>query len=207
MKNPELSDEEFLYYLELEEVWKKSLPKLTNKEWLEVFPEAIEIIPEKIKEWTELRNDLKKRLKDKLISVKKASQNEFDYWFWREWFKSTILEKIVEAEKHISRLKDLLPKSKIKPPTNKLDKSEIDKARNIPIVNVVTRDSDLVKRGKNYFAICPFHKEKTPSFCIYPESNRFVCYGCNQKGDVIDYIMLTNNLNFREAVLWLLERY
>ena len=53
---------------------------------------------------------------------------------------------------------------------------------------------------RQIFASCPFHNEKTPSFCIYLEDNRFYCYGCHCHGDAIEFLMKLKGINFRDAV-------
>lgn len=65
---------------------------------------------------------------------------------------------------------------------------------------------NLRRRGKNLVGLCPFHNEKTPSFCVYPENNSFFCFGCNKGGDVITFIMGVENLDFTEAVRFLAQR-
>lgn len=65
---------------------------------------------------------------------------------------------------------------------------------------------NLRRRGKNLVGLCPFHNEKTPSFCVYPENNSFFCFGCNKGGDVIAFIMGVENLDFTEAVRFLAQR-
>ena len=62
---------------------------------------------------------------------------------------------------------------------------------------------ELRKSGKCYKARCPFHEDKTPSFYVYPDSNRFICYGCGEKGDAIDFIRKLKNLTFKEAKVYL----
>ena len=69
--------------------------------------------------------------------------------------------------------------------------SDIKLAREHPIRN-------LLKINTNNFALCPFHKEKTPSF--YTKNNFGYCFGCGYKGDVIDIAMKLNNWSFLEAV-------
>ena len=59
---------------------------------------------------------------------------------------------------------------------------------------------ELRKSGKAYKGHCPFHEDKNPSFYVYPDSNRFICFGCGEKGDVIDFIMKLYNLTFKEAL-------
>ncbi|HBQ26316.1 MAG TPA: hypothetical protein DD791_07980 [Syntrophomonas sp.] len=58
----------------------------------------------------------------------------------------------------------------------------------------------LVRRGNRLWTICPFHQEKTPSFCIDTSKKRFRCYGCNLRGDVIELYAQAHNLENREAI-------
>lgn len=76
----------------------------------------------------------------------------------------------------------------------------------VNIVDVARERVHLVKAGKNYKACCPFHQEKTPSFVVYPESNSFYCFGCNEGGGVIDFVMKIENVAFPEAVRMLAAR-
>lgn len=74
------------------------------------------------------------------------------------------------------------------------------------IVEVIGSYFPLKKSGANYFALCPFHKEKTPSFCVNPQKQIFYCFGCHKGGNVITFIMEYENLNFVEAVKKLADR-
>jgi len=56
----------------------------------------------------------------------------------------------------------------------------------INIMDVAPRYVDLRRQGGNYVGLCPFHSEKTPSFNVYADQNRFYCYGCREFGDVIN---------------------
>lgn len=58
----------------------------------------------------------------------------------------------------------------------------------------------LKKTGRTFKGLCPFHQEKTPSFIVFPESQNFHCFGCGKGGDIFTYFMLTENLEFREAL-------
>jgi DNA primase len=58
----------------------------------------------------------------------------------------------------------------------------------------------LKKKGSNYVGLCPFHKEKTPSFTVNPKTNLYHCFGCNAGGDVIGFICKKDGVSFREAV-------
>ncbi len=74
------------------------------------------------------------------------------------------------------------------------------------IVDVVNEYVRIEKKGKNYFGICPFHKEKTPSFSVEPSKQIFYCFGCGKGGNVIHFIMQIENLSFVDAVKFLAER-
>ncbi|MDR2074245.1 MAG: DNA primase [Oscillospiraceae bacterium] len=74
------------------------------------------------------------------------------------------------------------------------------------IVDVVSLYVNLKKQGKNYVGLCPFHTEKTGSFCVYPSSDSFYCFGCGAGGDVITFIRLVENLNYIESVQFLARR-
>ena len=58
----------------------------------------------------------------------------------------------------------------------------------------------LKKKGSNYVGLCPFHKEKTPSFTVNPKTNLYHCFGCNEGGDVIGFICKTDGIGFKEAI-------
>jgi DNA primase len=58
----------------------------------------------------------------------------------------------------------------------------------------------LKKRGRNYTACCPFHKERTPSFNVNPEMGVFKCFGCGAGGDAFKFLMLTEGLTYPEAI-------
>ncbi len=64
---------------------------------------------------------------------------------------------------------------------------------------IIGKDMPLTKRGNEYWAPCPFHKEKTSSFSIYKNNTKFKCFGCGATGSVIDYVMLTRSMTFQEA--------
>ncbi len=68
-----------------------------------------------------------------------------------------------------------------------------------PIDSVVSSRLELKKHGHRYDGLCPFHTEKTPSFQVYSEKGYYVCRGCDAHGDVIDFIMQYDGVDFKEA--------
>lgn len=74
------------------------------------------------------------------------------------------------------------------------------------IIEVVSSYVKLERKGRRYFGLCPFHNEKSPSFCIEPAKQFFYCFGCNKGGSVIQFIMGIEHLDFLEALKFLAER-
>ncbi len=68
------------------------------------------------------------------------------------------------------------------------------------IVAVVQDFVQLKRAGRNFKACCPFHKEKTPSFVVSPDRQTYHCFGCSVGGDVVDFLMRIDGLNFVEAI-------
>src|SRR6266481_3265219 len=74
------------------------------------------------------------------------------------------------------------------------------------IVDVIGAYVPLKRAGANFVALCPFHKEKTPSFNVNPHRQIFHCFGCHKGGDVFTFVKEYENLDFPEAVRRLAER-
>ena len=58
------------------------------------------------------------------------------------------------------------------------------------IVDVISGYVKLQKKGANYFGLCPFHNEKTPSFSVAPEKGFYYCFGCHASGNAIKFLMI-----------------
>src|SRR5437016_1505020 len=74
------------------------------------------------------------------------------------------------------------------------------------IIDVIGSYLPLKRAGANFVALCPFHKEKTPSFNVSPQRQIFHCFGCHKGGDVFRFIQDYENLTFAEAVRRLADR-
>ena len=74
------------------------------------------------------------------------------------------------------------------------------------IVEVIGACLPLKKNGANFTALCPFHKEKTPSFNVNSQKQIFHCFGCHKGGDVFTFIRDYENIGFLDAVRRLAER-
>ena len=75
------------------------------------------------------------------------------------------------------------------------------------IVDVIGRVVSLKRAGSNYKGICPFHKEKTPSFVVSEQKQIFTCFGCGATGNVISFVEKYYNLDFMDACYKLGEEY
>lgn len=74
------------------------------------------------------------------------------------------------------------------------------------IVDVISQYMYLKRSGRNYFGLCPFHNEKSPSFSVSPDKQIFHCFGCGVGGNVISFIMKIEGCGFVEAIQILAEK-
>lgn len=82
-----------------------------------------------------------------------------------------------------------------------MDQSRIDLARRrIALSQLIGKTVKLRRVSGALVGLCPFHREKTPSFYVYDTSAKFKCYGCGERGDALDWLMLTKGISFVQAV-------
>lgn len=74
------------------------------------------------------------------------------------------------------------------------------------IVDIISQYVHLKRSGRNYFGLCPFHNEKSPSFSVSPDKQIFHCFGCGVGGNVFTFLMKIEGISFVEAVQTLAER-
>ena len=74
------------------------------------------------------------------------------------------------------------------------------------IVDVISQYISLKRSGRNYFGLCPFHNEKSPSFSVSPDKQIFHCFGCGVGGNVISFISKIEGIGFKESIEVLAER-
>ena len=77
----------------------------------------------------------------------------------------------------------------------------------LDIVEVVSEQVILKKNGNHYWGLCPFHKEKTPSFSVNPQLGIYKCFGCGEGGDALSFIMKTKNLEFMDVIKDLAQKF
>src|SRR5882672_11144305 len=81
-----------------------------------------------------------------------------------------------------------------------------DLKRQADIVRVIQDYVQLKKKGTNWMACCPFHKEKTPSFSVSPAKEIFYCFGCHKGGSVFNFVMEMERVSFPEAIKLVAEK-
>ena len=141
---------------------------------------------------------LTRRNEARLGRIQKLTQHESP----EEWF--CLEHAAAEFEEHfyiyrwqrywLAILDNLDPQKITSHVTQTLD---IEGAKQFPIEQLFP--NQLRQYGGRYSGLCPFHLERTPSFFIFSD-NHFYCYGCNEKGDSIDFLMKLKGYDFKEAV-------
>ena len=90
----------------------------------------------------------------------------------------------------------------------RIPQDTIDSVRDTSdIVDVVSQYVDLKRRGVNFFGLCPFHSEKTPSFSVASSKQIYHCFGCGSGGNAFSFLMEYQKISFPEAVKILAEKY
>ena len=77
----------------------------------------------------------------------------------------------------------------------------------LDIVEVISEQVVLKKRGNNYWGLCPFHKDKNPSFCVTPHLGIYKCFSCGEAGDALKFIMKTRNMDFKDLIVELADKF
>ena len=77
----------------------------------------------------------------------------------------------------------------------------------LDIVEVVSEQVVLKKRGNNYWGLCPFHKDKNPSFCVTPHMGIYKCFSCDEAGDALKFLMKTRNVEFKDLIIELADKF
>ena len=123
-------------------------------------------------------------------------------YFWKSVHISPLREERKLIEQKLTRLRRQLRVIKGKPiPIGAITNDMIQAAKEIPIETIFNQK--FRQSGNKLFGLCPFHKEKTGSFCLYKNTNRCYCFGCGAKYNVIDAYIALHKCSFNEAILTL----
>ena len=74
------------------------------------------------------------------------------------------------------------------------------------IVDIIGERIPLEKKGKNFFGVCPFHDDSSPSLCVSREKQIYTCFSCHATGNVFSFMMDYEKMNFAEALHYLGEK-
>lgn len=89
-----------------------------------------------------------------------------------------------------------------------LQRDFIDKLRSlVPISEIIGKKVKLKQKGKDFIGLCPFHNEKTPSFTVNDQKGFYHCFGCQAHGDIISFVMNSEGLQYKEAILKIANQY
>ena len=77
----------------------------------------------------------------------------------------------------------------------------------LDIVEVISEQVVLKKRGNSFWGLCPFHKDKNPSFCVTPHLGIYKCFSCGEAGDALKFIMKTRNMEFKDLIVELADKF
>lgn len=200
-RNNQGSHEEFLIFAdELEQGWKQSLPRYTGREFVEIFSPPPEMVQAKLEDRWKERNARIEAIKNSLKKIYALETDDFSKWFGELMIKTFSLPNLEKCNRHIARLRRIL---NILHPQNLMrnnNQEAIENARKYPIYEIAKYRLLLRGCGNKFSSLCPFHEEKHASFYIYPETNTFHCFGCQENGDIINLTMHLYGVSFREAV-------
>ena len=83
----------------------------------------------------------------------------------------------------------------------KIDNNTLNEIRNnLDIVDIISSYLPLTSKGKNYFGVCPFHDDHSPSMSVSKEKQIYTCFSCGATGNVFKFIQDYENISFLEAV-------
>ncbi len=206
--NNEHDNEQLHEYLdEVEKGWRGLNPKFTPEFLREAFPEISQDASDILESLSQKRNELIYEIARRLEPY--AGRTDFDAIFVRECVKHFLVTELLQVESSIGLLERILNEKPSETTTKSFlyASSEIQRAREVSIVDVAERlIGEIRKSGASYSAKCPFHEEKSASFHLYPDSNRYHCFGCTSSGDVIDLVQKNLSLTFPQTISYLLQK-
>jgi len=181
-------------------------PRFTNRELLRIFPEAKQIIPEKLQEALARKEQFIDFIVRPYLKEIRRFQDDFTRWFYKEVLKVFTRERLSRLNLSILRLKrfnNLIVSNGRAESVEERYEANLEQARQSPLLEIVNSLTKLRKGGKNYVGKCPLHQERSPSFYVYPETNSFYCFGCHKGGDVIKFVELYYGYDFKGAIEYL----
>lgn len=163
---------------------------------LEIFPEASDIVPIKLKEARLAKRRIVRTETKPYLAACNAIMDPFSRAFWKEIY-TCVARGFVAAQANCERLERL--SAILSDPAGARDMNQAIAAAKSQSITTLYNFKHLRRTGRGYAALCPIHGDKDPSFKIYPD-NSWHCFGCGKGGDAIQFIMEVNKCNFHTAI-------
>ncbi len=198
-------DQEWLeqeWLSDLEQQWRESQPRFTDRQLLDIFSEIKPELPKFIDAREIEDRNLQIRIGSQITAIYNEYKELGDRIIARETLKTGLGQDMYSNRKQLSRLRRL--QNLASGDTGKkggVSDQDIKAALDVPIETLF--EGRLRKTGKTLTGLCPFHQEKHSSFYIYPATNSYYCFGCNCGGNSINFTINLNGLNFVSAVKFL----
>lgn len=184
MTDEQIAHEERMDELARELEKKHPRVRMKTEELKEIFPEILEIAPARVRE-------LQSRI-ESLTSIYKripVDTNTLEGL----WEQDRREEEMKELKKQLVRFSRFVPQAH----SYGLSDAQIEDAMEYPITDLVDHGR---RSGNTVKVLCPMHDERTPSCVIYLDKNNFWCFGCNNGGNVINFLMARDDIDFVTAV-------
>lgn len=182
---------------------KATLPRSVF-DWLDVFPEAKGVarsrLAGEIKLYAGAERDLYKELQSAKNDGAFATGAKLVECEWRESIYKKRIEEVGVVLRRLRWQLDAIDGKRVESAAG-ITEQDKDAARAVPIIDFVKHK----RAGSTYLTECIFHNDTHPSLTIFKD-NRFKCFACGAHGDSIDFIKKLHNLEFIDAVKWLLNK-
>lgn len=175
--------------------YKEAKREPSFTEWLEIFPEAKDVVKGNLeKEQFDLNQELTGALHRAIGYSQRCASGDNGACIC----KDLVTDTVQEIKKRLKTISYHL--SVFREPDRKMEKDDVQAIKSrLPMEDLVRAHGIKLNRiGNKWQGLCPFHKEKTPSFIVYPDG--FHCFGCQKSGDHISFIMEIDNCDFQEAL-------
>lgn len=205
MDNSFLDENDYLDYVgNLERQWQQNLhdtTKFSPRQWLEHFPEMTTrcqgLLIEALDEVARIKNQMETQTRAN------TTTDPVKHLINESWIEVVLGAKLDQAQRRVNWLRRATRAYAPDKLKTGIDEDDVTTARLVPIDSIMT--SKPRRSHGRLFYCCPYHQEKSPSFCVFAD-NKFRCFGCGANGDVIDLTMKLEKIDFVAAVKLLLAK-
>ena len=182
-------------------------PKLTRQELFEIFPEGRQMT---IRIWQIILKQKESQIKDLIEEEQEIMKSILKHRRKEDKeFLNIVKEHCIANRKKLQKeyaglryriylMKNEQTSEKAAGSSRETTEAHIMQAKEIPITTLYGEQTR--RSGQRLYGLCPFHGEKQASFCIYEDQNKWWCFSCNSGGDIIDFVMKRDSIDFISAV-------